>query len=271
MIYFALLCGLLWIYARFIEPEWLQIKRLEVTLPRLPPEFDAYTLVQISDLHLEAWLGRARLEKIIQRVNALQPDMVVITGDFVSHRWDGQIAEDLRSTLSQLAPRDGSLAIFGNHDHKVNTHYIDEVLAACGIQNISNDVYWLERGKAQLFIAGVDSVSRQKYRLEKVLEKTPPQGIPILLVHEPDFADKTATTGLFDLQLSGHTHGGQIKIPFWGALKLPRNGKKYPDGLYRIHDMLLYTNRGVGMGSWPYRFYCRPEITVFTLKSPSVS
>jgi predicted MPP superfamily phosphohydrolase len=133
--------------------------------------------------------------------------------------------------------------------------------------NLSNEVYTLSQDGEELHIAGVDDIWEKQDRLDLVLEKLPDAGAAILLAHEPDFADQSADTGRFDLQLSGHSHGGQVVIPFVGAPLLPYLGMKYPSGLYRVGTMWQYTNRGVGMARLKVRFNCRPEITVFTLES----
>ena len=117
-------------------------------------------------------------------------------------------------------------------------------------------------------MGGVDDVWSGIARLDVVLEKLPEDGAAILLAHEPDFADASAATGRFDLQISGHTHGGQVVVPFYGAPILPYLGQRYPAGLYQVGDMLQYTNRGVGMARIPIRINCPPEITLFTLESP---
>ena len=106
-----------------------------------------------------------------------------------------------------------------------------------------------------------------KPNFKRVVRQLSPDGATILLVHEPDFIDRSAKTDLFDLQLSGHSHGGQIKIPFLAPLVLPPGGKKYYAGLHKVKNTLVYTNRGLGMTEIPLRFNSRPEITVFTLKS----
>ena len=120
------------------------------------------------------------------------------------------------------------------------------------------------RGRAGLHLAGVDDVRAGAARLDDVLARLPPTGCAILLAHEPDFADTAAASGRFDLQLSGHSHGGQIVLPFIGAPILPRMGRKYPTGCYTVRNMALYTNRGLGVIP---RVNCRPEISVFTLLS----
>ena len=139
-------------------------------------------------------------------------------------------------------------------------------LARCSVIEIGNNVYSIERGGEQLHIAGVDDIWYDHDNLDEVLAKLPETGAVILLAHEPDFADESAKTGRFGLQLSGHSHGGQIVLPVVGPPILPRLGKKYPSGLYKVGDMWQYTNRGVGMLEPAVRINCRPEITVFTLE-----
>jgi hypothetical protein len=117
-----------------------------------------------------------------------------------------------------------------------------------------------------LHLAGVDDVWESQDRLDLVLEALPDAGAAILLAHEPDFADVSAAAGRFDLQLSGHSHGGQVIFPLRGPLVLPRYARKYPIGLYQVGGMLQYTNRGLGMIPPRVRFNCRPEVTVFTLR-----
>jgi predicted MPP superfamily phosphohydrolase len=111
----------------------------------------------------------------------------------------------------------------------------------------------------------VDDIWEGDVRLEEVIAQLDDHSAAILMAHEPDYADTSAAAGKFDLQLSGHTHGGQIAIPFLGPPILPYLGRKYHTGLYKVGDMFQYTNRGVGMARLPLRFNCRPEITVFVL------
>ena len=132
---------------------------------------------------------------------------------------------------------------------------------------LRNSVITVQCGESQLHFAGLDDVSQKMDRLDILMKSLPEDGAAILLVHEPDFADVAAATQRFDLQISGHSHGGQIVLPFIGPPILPEMGKKYPSGLYNINNMLLYTNRGVGVTTVNARFNCRPEITVFTLEA----
>jgi predicted MPP superfamily phosphohydrolase len=258
--------GSLCYYTNQVEPGLVEITRVPVTLPHLAPEFDGYRIVQISDIHMDIWMPRDRLAQAVELVNRQSPDLVVITGDFFTDR-QGYRAANLSAELGALAPRQATLAVLGNRDHWPEATVVRQVLAQCGIVELSNAVYTLRRGGAMLHIAGVDDVLEHYDRLDRVLAQLPADGAAILLAHEPDFADVSAATGRFALQLSGHSHGGQVIIPFVGPILLPEYARKYPVGRYQVGGMVLYTNRGLGMVSPRVRFNCRPEITVFTLQA----
>jgi predicted MPP superfamily phosphohydrolase len=254
-------------YASFIEPNWVEISHLKLTLPRLPVEFDGFRLVQISDIHQDRWMTPERIAHIVHTVNRLKPDCVTITGDFVTREVDIRY-EHMVASLSDLSAKEARLAVLGNHDHWSDPDLVRQIIRHSGLTNISNSTLTLERGEARLHFAGVDDYWERQDDLDLVLQQLPESGCAILLAHEPDYADISAPTGRFDLQLSGHSHGGQVVIPFMGPPVLPSYGKKYPLGLYQVGEMLLYTNRGLGMIFPRVRFNCRPEITVFTLQAP---
>lgn len=253
-------------YAYKVEPRWVRVEHVPLTLPRLAAGFDGYRLVQISDLHMDDRMTRARLAKIIELVNRQGPDLVAVTGDFFTYTPE-RFAKDMVSVLSALAPRDGAVAVLGNHDHWTDSSLVRGVISASGVRDLNNTIRTLRRGAATLHVAGLDDVWEHQDRLDLVLEQLPDTGAAILLVHEPDFADVSAATGRFDLQISGHSHGGQVIVPTRGPSVLPRYARKYPVGLHQVDGMAQYTNRGLGTVPPQVRFNCRPEITVFTLKS----
>lgn len=261
-LFILLLCTLL--YAYFIEPNWIEIKSLQLTLPHLSQEFDEYRIVQISDIHVNRWMTQARLNRIFRLVNQQNPDSIVITGDLVTHEQQRFIPK-LQATLGTLTAKDGKFGVLGNHDYGANPEAIAKTMAETGVMNLNNTFSILQRGTAKLYIAGVDDVWVGRARLDLVLQNLPKDGAVILLAHEPDFGDTSAATNRFDLQLSGHSHAGQIRLPFIKPPVLPSLGKKYYAGLYQLGGMKLYTNRGLGMTGFHVRFNCRPEITVITL------
>jgi predicted MPP superfamily phosphohydrolase len=243
-----------------------EIVPVDITIPGLDPSFDGYRIVHITDIHLGQWISTARLEGVIDLVNKQNPDIVAITGDFVSYAID-HLVDDLQLCLKKLQPNDVSLAVLGNHDHWLGADKIRGVLQESDVIDISNEVYTLKRKEAMLHIAGVDSVMLNKHRLDLVMDKLPSSGPAILLAHEPDFADISATTGRFSLQISGHSHGGQFMIPGIGTFIRGPHFLKYPIGKYKVGDMIQYTNRGLGTNIFWLRINCPPEITVFNLKS----
>jgi uncharacterized protein len=263
--------GAAYAYAHNVEPDMIEMKPVALRLPRLHPAFDGYKLAQFSDIHLGTGMTAERLMRIVQMINAVEPDAVAITGDFVTDGDVAPFAEVLINTLGQLRPKDVAVAVLGNHDHWTCANEVRAVIRQCGLFDISNDVLTIHREEAVFHLAGVDDHCWRRDRLDLVLRKLPEQGTAVLLAHEPDFAKISAPTGRFDLQISGHTHGGQVVLPFINRpLIVPRYGRKYPLGQYQVEKMIQYTNRGVGMIPPAVRFNCRPEITLFTLRTTTV-
>lgn len=153
--------------------------------------------------------------------------MIAITGDFVSYILDETICNMFKS-LKNLKPKDVTVAVLGNHDHWIGAEDIRRIMEETNIIELENDIYTIKHGNAMLHIAGVDSITLEKHNLDAVLEKLPKSGPAILLAHEPDFADESSETERFCLQLSGHSHGGQIIIPGLGTPIRGPNFRKYP-------------------------------------------
>jgi predicted MPP superfamily phosphohydrolase len=221
-------------------------------------------LVQISDLHYGTYIKQKRLEVLVSTVNQLEPDAIVFTGDLVSNSPE-KYSPALVESLGKLRPKIDVLAVRGNHDHWTDADQIAEIFDKCGFIHLENSIYSLLRGENQLHFVGLDCHYEGKDRLDCVLEALPDRGAAILLIHEPDYADLSAASHRFDVQLSGHSHGGQVVFPGVGPLFLPKYAKKYPLGLYRSNGMLHYTNRGIGTSHLRLRINCPAEISVFTL------
>ncbi len=258
------------VYAGLIEPEEVSVERLRIHLPNLGGQFDGLKIVQLSDLHYGPFTGEREIGRAVARANAETPDVVVLTGDFVTAPTSGPINATLRNAtlcadiLGRLKAPLGVFAVLGNHDVQVNAPYVSEALASRKIRVFRNDREALERGASRLWLAGVDDAQYGRPKLDLALRAIPAGEPTILLVHEPDFADVAARYSVH-LQLSGHSHGGQIRLPLLGSPYLPPLSRKYPYGYYRVRDLQLYTNRGLGTILLPLRFNAPPELTVITL------
>lgn len=264
-------------YASHLEPSWFEVTHQQLHLPRLTKAFAGYRLVQITDIHSDyTFMTSERLSSIVQTVNTLQADLIVITGDFVTDYLPG--LEGTLAELRKLRARDGVFGVLGNHDHPAGVEWIRGCLRANNIQELANKTYTLRRGTEMLHLVGMDDLWPSNKGtpapiwshlplLQQLTTSLPNEGAAILLVHEPDFADVAAHEGRCDLQLSGHSHGGQVCLPFYGPIKpvLPALSRNYPRGNYTIGKMMLYTNRGVGLLNPQVRFNCRPEIAVMDL------
>jgi len=260
-------------YSILVEPQSFRIETVHLKLPRLPHAFSGLRMAQISDIHMGSWMNLDRFHQVADLILAQKPDLLLITGDFLfGHNFTETSRGDLNDLITVLSPLAAALpsfAVLGNHDYWTNSEAVREMLRACQITELTNTVFTLTRGSEKLHLCGVDDVWEGDVRLDDVVAQLSDNSAAILLAHEPDFADTSAATGRFDLQVSGHSHGGQVVIPYYGPPILPYLGQKYPSGLYKVGDMFQYTNRGAGTGMLPVRFNCPPEITLFTLEGIS--
>lgn len=254
------------------EDEWLEINQIEVKMPYLPTAFDGYRIAQLSDIHIEGGAMRTWLPQIAHEVTALGADAIVLTGDYVTVPGDWQ-ENPLVEGLKHLRARDGVFAVLGNHDHwhmgrdrMRGPQMVRSALKRAGIEELRNSALPIKRQGERLWMCGIDDWITGYSDLDAVSYQFPPQSAAVLLAHEPDYADHVAATNRYGLMLSGHSHGGQIALPFLGPIVTPRGSWKYQRGRYQVQNMTLYTNRGVGTVGIPLRFCARPEIAVFTLR-----
>ena len=257
----AVVAGAGW--ATLIEPNWPVVERHEITLARLPARLDGLRIAQLSDIHLSPLVTAGDLLRAVHLVNRQAPDVIALTGDFI---WrDAAQAANLVEPLRQLNAPLGVYATFGNHDHWDGPAEVANALAAAGVTLLVNEAMPLATD-APLWLAGLDDVWERRQDIRRALRDVPPGDCTVLLCHEPDYGDEVAAYPV-DLQLSGHSHGGQINLPLVGPPVLPWLGRKYPAGLYRVADLQIYTNRGIGLIAPPVRFNCPPEVTVLTLRA----
>jgi len=251
-------------YMHWVEPRWLRISRLTISIPNLPPAFDGYQIAHLSDLHLGVQMTDRYLPTIVEKVNSEHPDLIAITGDFSTGERDG--LDNGQQMLSQLHAPDGVWGVLGNHDYHVGADAVMRMAELAGIGMLCNQHHLLTRGTDCVILAGIDDVMIGAPHLPAALHNTPANTPIILLAHEPDFARTALAYPNIMLQLSGHTHGGQIRPPMFGPIVLPKLGHIYYAGAYRVRHMALYVSSGIGTGRFTLRLNCRPEIALIQLR-----
>lgn len=255
-----------------LEPNRPRVVRREFSLVRWPERLNGFTIALLSDFHYDPYFSVHPLHAAVPLVNELRPDLIVLTGDFVSVPPTGDpakaafAAEPCAKIIRQMSAPHGLWAILGNHDCDTDPEEVTRAVQAEGIQMLENQSKAIEHDGARFWLAGVDDVLSGTADIAETLLGIPTNDAVILLAHEPDFADEAAKFPV-DLQLSGHSHGGQIRIPFVPLFYLPDLAKKYPMGIYEVGPLPLYTNAGIGTVNIPVRFNCPPEITLITLRS----
>ena len=245
------------------ESDQLVVERVQIPIKNLKPALEGFTIVELCDFHLYPLTQLDLVKRAVAIANRLKPNLTVLTGDYVWH--DVEAIFDLVPVLAGLDAQHGVFSIVGNHEIWTDVDVIEAAFAEEGLPILRNQGLPLMVGKETIYLAGLDDGWSGNPDLETALEHLP-DGVPvILLLHEPDLADTFSLDGRVSLQLSGHSHGDQIRLPRTGPLFLPYLARKYDQGLYRVNDMWLYTNTGIGVTNVPVRFNCPPEITEITL------
>lgn len=247
-------------YMTLYEPTNPRLERLTLRFPRLPAALDGLRIGQITDSHLGLAHTAENLAWAVQQMRQERPDLIVITGDVVGAR---RALPDVPLLLQGLAAPLGVYAVPGNHDYWEGVADLDAALARLGIPLLLNEHRRLEWNGGELWLLGLDDLWDGRPDLSAALQGVPRQGFKVLLSHAPDIADEAAARAI-DLQLSGHTHGGHLRLPLLGPFSLPRFGVCYAMGRYKVGTMTLYVSRG--LGGMPMRLMCRPEATIVTLR-----
>jgi predicted MPP superfamily phosphohydrolase len=246
-----------WLYGHFIEPNWVDVHVTTIRTPKL--KTTGFRLVQISDLHCD-WRIRNE-EKMVRIINDLKPDIVVATGDYCNHPLG---LPHLRDALNRLEAPLGKFAVIGNQDVSWPRQF--DLLDGTGFHRLDQETIAVAKGPDSLGISGINFV-RSNVPIDPV-KALPHDRFNVFLYHTPDLIEEVCGPGV-DLYLCGHTHGGQVTLPWYGALiTFSKFGKKYESGLYRVGQTTLYVNRGLGLEPRPgpqVRFLARPEIAVFDI------
>lgn len=262
-------------YAREIEPRMLDTTLHKIKDVNLPAGFHGLKIVQFSDTHIGFQYTMEQLEKLITKINSMEPDIIVFTGDLLDDPLHFKAKNRMVAMLGKLKAPLGKFAVYGNHDHGgYGSDLYKNIMEQSGFRlllNTSASVKLLD-GSA-LWIAGIDDAMLGRPDISAAMADIPPNTYTILLSHAPDKADEAALHPIH-LQLSGHSHGGQIQIPFYGPLVTPPFAEKYVEGFYSVGDgesMTLYVNRGLGTTRLPFRFLSQPEVAMFTFYTKKTS
>ena len=267
-----------WFAFGFIEG-WkrLELKHITFTSPDLPPYFDGYRLVQITDFHLGSFPpGNDFVQKVVDATNNEEPDMILFTGDLVNNQ--ASEVEPYLDTLGQLHASDGIYSIWGNHDYceygnnhsigalKRNRRMLYGYQESLGWHQLMNEYHVVSHGMASIAVIGVENPGQPPFtnrsNLKKAMKGLNPDMFKILLSHDPHHWRREVVGKKIQLTLAGHTHAGQLKIGKWTPARM---AFKEWGGAYRIGEQMLYVSSGIG-GSFPFRLGAWPELTVITLK-----
>lgn len=251
-------------YSFKMERFWYQIKEIRLKINNLPKAFKGWKIVQFSDIHLGFHYEIEDLKSVVKIINSLNPDIIFFTGDLIQiGNKEPERAIPLLKEFIEI--RGGKWGVIGNHDF-ITKDQIIYVLESAQFKVLENSHDFIEYNQQRLYIAGIDDVMYGFPNVGKAIEGLTENDCILLLAHEPDIADESSKFPI-SAQFSGHSHGGQVRLPFYGPIIKQRLARNYTDGLYHVgeNNMPLYVNRGIGTTNIAVRFFCRPEITVFHL------
>lgn len=257
--------------ARYIEPKLLKVKEQRIITHKLTLE-EPLKIVQFSDVHLGKDYSFTDFKRIITKMNALNPDLVIFTGDLIDDNKTFTEVEKVIELLKMVESTYGNYAVYGNHDHGGNgTRRYAKIMKESGFRLLvnENETITLKNGE-KIHLIGIDDIILSRPDFEAAFKGIETKGYKLFISHAPDVVDRLPSEGVVDLQLSGHSHGGQVRLPIVGAPFTVPYGRKYIKGLYEVSEregMLLYVNSGIGTSQLPYRFLNPPEITLFLIES----
>ena len=244
------------------EANTLTVEEVSIELDRLPAKLAGLKIIHLSDIHHSRFTDLEHISRAVDIANKLRPDVVFLTGDYVSH--DADYIAPVAEVLGSLESEFGTFACLGNHDHWTDAELVTHLLRGEGINVLINEGQRFEARGSSFWLAGVDDYMAGKTDVAAALKGSFPDELKLLLAHNPVIF-RQAVRANIDLTLSGHTHGGQIKMRDPEKRILPR--RKLSSGLHYRKDSQIYITRGIGTVVVPARYQCPPEITLLELRS----
>lgn len=258
---------LLILYMHFIGTKGLVVREYKVESSSLPQSFHGFKVVHFSDLHYLTTINKKEVDKVVDKINKLKPDLVVFTGDLIDSKKEPteQELNNLIKSLNKIEVTTGMYAIKGNHDY--NNDYFEKVFNETEFKILDNTyelIYY--KGNTPILLIGVGSILENDCDIDQAFSFSEMDNLyTISLIHEPDIIDNIKNKYQVDLALAGHSHNGQIRLPGIGALLTIEEGKKYPNEKYIIDNTLLYVSGGLGTSMYEFRFFTRPSINLYRL------
>ncbi|MFP4164973.1 MAG: metallophosphoesterase [Chitinispirillaceae bacterium] len=264
LIIFPILVSLMGIYS-FVEPYWMEEKTYVISDSDIPVSFEGMTVVFLTDIHHGPYFSRSRIRTLVDRVNRLEPDIVLLGGDYVEGH--PKYIEPCFEELSRLRAAYGVYGVLGNHDHWQGAQASREAMARAKIKSIDNAAFWVDKGDERIKIGGVGDHCEDVQHLEPTVSDVSADDFTVLVTHSPDYIEEMENNKV-DLAFAGHTHGGQVTFFGLFAIKLVTDyGEKYRTGLVSTRGVKTIVSNGIGMTNLPIRFFARPQIVIAVLKS----
>ena len=256
------------LYARFIGTKGLKVKEYKIVNSKITNDYYGLKIVHLSDIHFET-INTKELEKIVEKVNYIEPDIIVLTGDLLSEKT--YLKEELINTLSKLESKLGKFAISGNHD--IIEEY-EDIIDKIGFTNLNNSYELIYQSKEPIIISGMSSnlidsninskVEKFNDYMNSLTEDDVKPIYSILLIHEPDYIDKIDLTN-YDLVLGGHSHAGQVRLPLIGKIITPNGSKKYYNEYYKVDNKDFYISSGIGTSVMKVRLFNKPSFNFYRI------
>lgn len=251
-------------YPVMIERYLIGVNTYHIPLRRLPPAFQGFTIVHLTDIHYGSLVPLKLVEYLVERANRLPKDVTVCTGDYVHKNDLPDPVDEVWPVLAGLRAPQGVYSVLGNHDHWADARRSMYWLRQSG-QNLRQRAVSFERQGQRIWLGGVGDFWEDTPDIDAAFAGVPADECKLVLAHNPDTADLPRQTEI-DLMISGHTHGGQVRLPFIGPLTLPVKNKRYSSGVIETPRQKLFISRGIGWAGLPVRFNCPPEIAVIVLE-----
>jgi len=247
------------------EPYWIEEKVTVFVDEDIPASFNNTKIVFISDIHHGPFFSRSRVERLVKRINRMNPDLILLGGDYV-HR-DSKYIEPFFEEAKKFKARLGVFGVLGNHDHWEGASLTQRWMREAGIKVLDNTAYWIEQDGVRIKLGGIGDYFVDHYTVKPTIKDVTVADFVILVSYNPDFAEELDTDKI-DLMLSGHTHGGQVTLFGWWAPIIPsRHGQKYRTGLVATPNTKVLISNGIGTVTPPVRFFARPQINIIVLQN----